>query len=61
MQCNIGRTDRILRITIGIILIGLAAFQIVGPWGWFGILPLITGAVGICSAYSLLRINTLKK
>jgi hypothetical protein len=61
MHCNIGLTDRILRGTIGIILIGLAAFEVIGSWGWFGILPLITGAIGVCSAYSLLGINTLKK
>jgi hypothetical protein len=61
MKCNIGRTDRILRITIGLILMGLAAFQVLGPWAWFGILPLISGVIGNCSAYSLLGINTLKK
>jgi len=61
MHCNIGRTDRILRVTIGIILIGLAAFEVIGPWGWIGILPFITGVMGVCSAYSVLGINTLKK
>jgi hypothetical protein len=61
MKCNIGRTDRILRITIGLILMGLAAFQVLGPWAWFGILPLISGVIGNCSAYSFLGINTLKK
>jgi hypothetical protein len=61
MHCNIGRTDRILRVTIGIILIGLAAYEVIGPWGWIGILPLITGVMGVCSAYSVLGINTLKK
>jgi hypothetical protein len=61
MKCNIGRTDRILRITIGLILMGLAAFEVLGSWAWFGILPLISGVIGNCSAYSLLGINTLKK
>jgi hypothetical protein len=61
MKCNIGRADRILRITIGLILMGLAAFQVLGPWAWFGILPLISGVIGNCLAYSLLGINTLKK
>ena len=61
MKCNVGRTDRILRVTIGLILMGLAAFEVLGPWAWFGILPLISGVIGNCSAYSLLGINTLKK
>ena len=61
MKCNIGHIDRILRIIIGVTLMGLAVFEVIGPWGWFGILPLITGIIGNCSAYSLLGINTLKK
>jgi hypothetical protein len=32
MKCNIGHTDRILRMTFGVTLIGLATFGITGPW-----------------------------
>jgi hypothetical protein len=60
MKCNIGNTDRILRITVGTILIGLAAFGISGPWAWIGIIPLVTGVFRICPAYGLLGINTAK-
>jgi len=60
MKCNIGNTDRILRITVGTILIGLAAFGITGPWAWIGIIPLVTGVFRICPAYDLLGINTAK-
>jgi hypothetical protein len=60
MKCNIGNTDRILRITVGTILIGLTAFGITGPWAWIGIIPLITGVFRICPAYDLLGINTAK-
>jgi len=60
MKCNIGNTDRILRITVGTILIGLAAFGITGPWAWIGIIPLVTGVFRICLAYDLLGINTAK-
>ena len=61
MKCNIGHTDRVLRITVGATLIGLASFGIAGPWAWIGIIPLATGALGNCPAYDLLRINTVKK
>ena len=60
MKCNIGNTDRILRITVGAILTGLAAFGITGPWAWIGIIPLVTGVFRICPAYDLLGINTAK-
>jgi len=61
MKCNIGHTDRILRMTVGVTLMGLAGFGIAGPWAWIGIIPLFTGAFGYCGAYSLLGINTAKK
>jgi hypothetical protein len=31
MKCNIGQTDRVLRMTVGITLMGLAGFDITGP------------------------------
>jgi len=61
MQCNIGHTDRVLRMTVGVTLMGLAAFGITGSWAWIGIIPLLTGIMGNCPAYSLLSINTAKK
>ena len=56
MKCNIGHTDRILRMTVGVTLMGLAGFGIVGAWGWIGIIPLATGMLGNCPAYDLIGI-----
>ena len=61
MKCNIGNTDRVLRMTVGVTLMGLAGFGVVGPWGWIGIIPLVTGMLGNCPAYDLMGFNTLKK
>ena len=62
MKCNIGHTDRVLRMTVGVTLMGLAGYGIVGAWGcWIGIIPLVTGMMGNCPAYSLLGLNTAKK
>ena len=61
MKCNIGHTDRVLRMTVGVSLMGLAAFGVTGPWAWVGIIPLLTGIMGYCGAYSLLGINTAKR
>ena len=58
MKKNEGTVDRVLRISAGLILIGLAATNMVGVWGYVGVVPLITGAIGICPIYTLLRINT---
>jgi hypothetical protein len=58
MQKNEGTLDRVLRVSVGLILIGLAATNVVGAWGYIGIAPLLTGAIGMCPLYTLLRINT---
>lgn len=58
MKLNIGGTERIIRILAGLILIGLAATGTVGWWGWLGIVPLATGAIGWCPPYAALGINT---
>lgn len=58
MQANVGTIDRILRIVIGLVLIGLAATGGIGAWGWIGVLPLLTGIVRVCPAYSILGVKT---
>jgi hypothetical protein len=58
MKTNEGGMDRIARIVAGLVLIGLAATGTVGVWGWLGIVPLVTGAIGWCPVYTLLGINT---
>ena len=58
MKLNVGGIDRILRIVVGLVLIGLAATGTVGVWGWIGIVPLLTGAVGFCPLYPLIGLNT---
>ncbi len=55
---NVGGIDRILRIVVGLVLVGLAATGSVGWWGWIGVVPLLTGLLGSCPAYKLLGMNT---
>jgi len=53
--------ERVLRVLIGV---GLLSLVFVGPqtaWGWIGILPLVTGLVGTCPAYTLLGISTCRR
>jgi len=58
MQCNVGNTDRLIRIVVGLVLIGLAATGIVGNWGWIGIVPLLTGIFRFCPAYLLFKFKS---
>jgi O-antigen ligase len=58
MKCNSGGIDRALRVIVGLLLIALAATGTVGVWGWIGVVPLLTGVIGFCPAYTLLGMNT---
>lgn len=58
MKTNEGTIDRALRVIAGLVLIALAATGTVGLWGWIGVVPLATGLLGWCPAYTLLGINT---
>lgn len=64
MATNVGTIDRILRILVGLALIG-AALGLYGPaytsvWGWIGVIPIITALVGWCPAYTIFGIKTCK-
>lgn len=61
MTRNVGGIDRILRIAIGIALIALAATGAIGAWGYVGVLPLLTGAIGWCPPYAMFGWNTCPK
>ena len=58
MKINVGSADRILRIVAGLVLLGLTLSGTIGMWGWLGIVPLATGAMGWCPPYSILGFNT---
>jgi hypothetical protein len=55
---NTGSVDRAVRAVVGLALIGLTLTGTIGVWGWIGVVPLATAAMGWCPAYSLLGIKT---
>jgi hypothetical protein len=57
---NEGGFDRVLRVLVGLVLIALVFVGPQTPWGWVGVVPLLTGLVGFCPAYRLLGINTCR-
>ncbi|MHB1642671.1 MAG: YgaP family membrane protein [Acidithiobacillus sp.] len=55
---NESMPDRLIRVIVGIVVIALVFVGPKTPWGWLGLVPLITGLVGWCPAYTLLGIRT---
>lgn len=58
MKFNVGTIDRVIRIVVGLALIGLAATGTVAWWGYIGVVPLLTGLFKFCPAYALIGVNT---
>jgi hypothetical protein len=51
MNQNVALWDRVLRVLVGVVLL---AFAMIGPqsiWGLLGVVPLLTGATGVCPLY----------
>lgn len=59
MGCNVGTTDRVVRIVLGLVII-LAGLYFQSWWGLIGIIPLVTGALRMCPLYRIVGINTCK-
>jgi len=55
---NTGKVDRIIRVIVGVLLVGNVFIGIQSPIGWIGLILIVTGAFGTCPVYSLLGINT---
>ena len=56
-KTNIGSIDRILRLVAGLVLIALVFVGPKTPWGWIGIVPLLTGMMSSCPIYSIFGIS----
>ena len=61
MKKNMGSVDRTLRIIVGIILLALVFVGPQTPWGWIGLIPLLTGLTSFCPVYVPFKFSTLKK
>ena len=56
-MCNEGFFDRFLRVFVGGLLFSLAIFG-GWVWGYVGLIMIVTGIVGFCPFYTILRLNT---
>ncbi len=55
---NVGTIDRVIRVAAGTALVLLAFASVIGAWGYLGVIPLLTGALGNCPAYKLFGVST---
>ena len=62
---NVGPADRIIRILLGLALVGFAIFAPVGitwKWvGWIGLVAIATAFLGTCPLYSVLGLSSAAK
>jgi hypothetical protein len=58
MAANVGGIDKIVRIVAGAGLIGATVAGMLPVWGYIGIVPLATGLLNWCPAYTLFGMNT---
>lgn len=57
LAVNVGRADRILRLVLGLGLIGWGLYA-GNWWGALGVIPLATATLSTCPVYTLLGVST---
>jgi hypothetical protein len=50
--------ERVARVLLGLGLIGFSFAGPLAPWGYIGVVPLLTGLTGNCPIYSVFGIST---
>ena len=50
--------ERVVRVVIGVGLLFLVWMGPQTPWGWVGLVPLLTGLVGSCPLYRMFGFST---
>jgi len=58
LRRNVGTTERVIRVVAGGVLLSLVFVGPTTAWGWIGLVPLLTGLIGSCPAYSLFGFST---
>lgn len=58
MPINEGTADRTLRVIAGLAIFSLTFIGPRTPWGYLGLVPLLTGALGSCPLYTVFGFTT---
>ncbi|WP_394260891.1 DUF2892 domain-containing protein [Moraxella boevrei] len=59
MKMNVGKADRIVRIVLGLVIIGIGVW-LKSWWGLIGLIPLGTALINFCPIYRLFGISTCR-
>lgn len=59
MKCNVGKTDKIIRLFIGLVAI-LLGFYFKSWWGAVGLIPTVTALMGFCPIYTIMGLSSCK-
>ena len=55
---NVGKPDRVVRLALGLLLVGLSIAGVIGIWGGLGLILVLTSIVRFCPAYWLFGVRT---
>ncbi len=60
MKQNIGNTDKIIRIILGVVIAALG-FYFKSWWGLIALVPLLTAFISFCPLYPIFSLSTKKE
>lgn len=60
MKKNIGKTERAIRLVLGLIII-IVGIVVKSWWGLIGLIPLVTAGISFCPLWTLFGISTNKE
>lgn len=60
LPTNEHHIERAIRVVLGLFLLAIVFVGPKTPFGWIGVLPLVTGLIGSCPAYTLFGFSTCK-
>lgn len=60
MKTNMGTADRVVRLIVGLVMIGLGVYY-QSYWGAIGIIPIATALIKFCPAYLPFGLSTKGK
>jgi hypothetical protein len=58
MTVNVCGLDRIIRLTLGVLLVAWIGFADGPVWAWIGVLGLVTGVLSFCPLYTMAGMST---
>ena len=50
--------ERVARVLVGVGVLSLVFVGPKTPWGWLGLVPIVTGLIGSCPLYTLFGLST---